>query len=233
MYSFDSRVRYSEVDSKGQMKLESILDYFQDCSTFHSEDIGLGIAFLPVHNLVWMISAWQIVVERYPVFGEKIRIATFPYDFKGFLGSRNFFLEDSNGIKVAYANSIWTLMDTKAGRPARLLPEMIKGYVLEPRLNMMYAPRKIQMPELSIEKEPIEIREHHLDTNNHVNNGQYLRMVMDYVEKGMQIREMRAEYKKSALLGDVLIPRVAKESDKYTISLCGKEKEIYTIVELS
>ncbi len=233
MYSFDSRVRYSEVDSNGQMSLQSILDYFQDCSTFHSEDIGLGIAFLAERNLVWVLSAWQIIVERYPRIGEKIKIATFPYDFKGFTGNRNFYMEDSDGMKISYANSIWTLMDIKAGKPARLLHEMIEGYVLEERLEMNYAPRKIPVSDQYIEKDPVMIREHHLDTNNHVNNGQYLRIAMDYVEKGMQIRQMRAEYKKSALLGDILIPQVAKEEDKYTISLCGKEKEVYTIVELS
>lgn len=233
MYNFDSRVRYSEVDNKGQMKLESVLDYFQDCSTFHSEDIGLGITFLAERNLAWVLSAWQIVIKRYPQLGEKIKITTFPYDFKSFTGKRNFYIEDFRGVKIAYANSIWTLMDMKAGRPARLLPEMIEGYVLEERLEMNYTDRKIQMPDQYKEEEPILIRVHHLDTNNHVNNGQYLKMVMDYVEKGMKIRQMRAEYKKSALLGDILIPLVAKENGKYTISLCGKEKEVYTVVELS
>lgn len=233
MYSFDSRVRYSEVDSSGQINLQSILDYFQDCSTFHSEDIGLGIDFLAQRNLAWVLSAWQIVVERYPKLGEKIKIATFPYAFKGFSGNRNFYMEDSEKTKIAYANSIWTLMDLRAGKPVRLLPEMIEGYILEEQLEMDYAPRKIPMPDQYMEKEPIVVREHHLDTNNHVNNGQYLRMAMNYVEKGMQIGQMRAEYKKSALLGDILIPLVAKEKNKYTISLCSKEKEVYTIVELS
>lgn len=42
MYSFNSRVRYSEVNKDGRLKLVSLLDYFQDCSTFHSEDAGDG-----------------------------------------------------------------------------------------------------------------------------------------------------------------------------------------------
>ena len=36
MYTFDSRVRYSEVGIDGNMTLIALLDYFQDCSTFHS-----------------------------------------------------------------------------------------------------------------------------------------------------------------------------------------------------
>ena len=46
MYSFDSRVRYSEVDDQGKLTFTSMIDYFQDCSSFHSEDVGVGIDYL-------------------------------------------------------------------------------------------------------------------------------------------------------------------------------------------
>ena len=44
MYTFDSRIRYSETDSEGKLTMASIINYFQDCSTFQSEDLGLGVA---------------------------------------------------------------------------------------------------------------------------------------------------------------------------------------------
>ena len=46
MYAFDSRIRYSETDSEGELTLNALLNYFQDCSTFHSEDVGLGIGYM-------------------------------------------------------------------------------------------------------------------------------------------------------------------------------------------
>ena len=46
MYEFDSRVRYSEIDHTGNMTLPALINYFQDCSTFQSEDIGLGTEVL-------------------------------------------------------------------------------------------------------------------------------------------------------------------------------------------
>ena len=42
-YTFDSKVRFSEVDHTGRITLPGIINYFQDCSTFQSEDLGLGI----------------------------------------------------------------------------------------------------------------------------------------------------------------------------------------------
>ena len=46
MYEYDSRVRLSEVDQHQRMTLNAVLNYFQDCSSFHSEDLGVGIEYL-------------------------------------------------------------------------------------------------------------------------------------------------------------------------------------------
>ena len=39
MYTFDGRIRYSEVDRKRALTVEKLIDYFQDCSSFQSEDL--------------------------------------------------------------------------------------------------------------------------------------------------------------------------------------------------
>lgn len=101
MYGFDSRVRYSEVDDREKMTLASVLNYFQDCSTFHSEDLGVGISYLDSIGSLWVLSYWQIDIMRYPSVCEKIRISTFPYEFKGFLGYRNFLMQDETGKNIA------------------------------------------------------------------------------------------------------------------------------------
>ena len=45
MYTFESRIRYSETDSEGKLTMASLINYFQDCSTFQSEDHGLGLDY--------------------------------------------------------------------------------------------------------------------------------------------------------------------------------------------
>lgn len=42
-YSFESRVRYSEIGEDGRLTLPGILNYFQDCCTFQSASIGQGM----------------------------------------------------------------------------------------------------------------------------------------------------------------------------------------------
>jgi len=231
MYTFDSRIRYSECDSKGQLSLEGLINYFQDASTFHSEDLGLGIEYLDKEKQVWVLCSWQIVVERYPEMGERVVVGTFPYDFKGCFGSRNFFLKDEKGRYIAKANSLWTLLDLENQRPMKPTPIMLERYVLEEKLEMEYAPRKIDVPEGGVQQEPIVVHRNHLDTNHHVNNGQYVRMAMEYLPENFRIGELRAEYKKQALLGDVIYPRVIMEENMCVVSLCDETGVIYVNVE--
>lgn len=231
MYTFDSRIRYSESDSQGKLTLASLLNYFQDASTFHSEDVGLGVEYLRGKALGWVLSSWQIVVDRYPCQCERVEVGTFPYEFRGFLGSRNFFLRGSQGEYLAKANSLWTLLDTEKMKPVAPDRDMLEGYVLEERLPMDYAPRKIQIPQGGERLETIAVKKHHLDTNHHVNNGQYVAMAMEYLPENFVIGQMRAEYKKQAWLNDVLYPYVAVQDGCWWISLRDGDGVPYVNVE--
>lgn len=138
MYEFKSRVRYSEIDHRGTMTLPALINYFQDSSTFHSEAVGLGMEYLREKQKAWVLSYWQVIVERYPKLGEEITVGTFATEFKGLYGNRNFYMNDSSGSRLACANSIWVFMDLAKGRPARPEAEQIEPYGTCPLLSMPY-----------------------------------------------------------------------------------------------
>lgn len=233
MYTFESRIRYSETGSDGELTMASLINYFQDCSIFQSEDLGLGVECLKEAHLVWLLSSWQIVVERYPRLGERVTVGTLPYDMKGFLGYRNFAMLDEAGNYLARANSLWSLLNTDTGKPSAIPEKLLKGYRLEEKLEMEYAPRKIAVPAGSVAREPLVVKKHHLDTNHHVNNQQFIQMAMDYLPDSFPIRQIRAEYKKQAFLDDVLIPAVAEEGNRVVVSLEDEAGKPYTIAEFS
>lgn len=230
-YSFKGHVRYSEIGENGCLTLPGILDYYQDCCTFQSESIGQGMEVLEERKRAWVLSSWQIVVNRYPKMGELITATTAPYGFKGFLGMRNFTLKTEEGECLSWANSIWTNISTETGLPARLTEEDTRGYVLDEKMDMEYAPRKITLPEHMEMEEPFVIQKHHLDTHHHVNNGQYIRMAADYLPENFVIRQMRAEYKRQALLGDIFYPAVEQKDGKVTVAFLTEGQEPYAIVE--
>lgn len=233
MYTFEGRIRYSETDSEGRLTMASLINYFQDCSTFQSEDLGVGLDYLKERHMVWVLSSWQIVVDHYPGLCEKVITGTLPYGLRGFLGYRNFFMTDEKGGYFAKANSLWSLLDTETGRPVNIPEVMYQNYRLGERLEMEYAPRKISIPGNGVAGEPILVRKHHLDTNHHVNNQQFVNMAIECVPEILAIRQMRAEYKKQAFLDDVLIPFVAENDGIYTVALQDEDGKPYAVVELT
>ena len=94
MYTFESRVRYSETDHRETMTLPASVNYFQDCSTFQSEDLGVGIDYFREKQQGWILSSWQIIIDRYPKMGERIDISTWATGFDGLYGLRNFRMRD-------------------------------------------------------------------------------------------------------------------------------------------
>ncbi|MBR0171863.1 MAG: acyl-[Lachnospiraceae bacterium] len=231
MYTFDSRIRYSETDENAILTIESLINYFQDCSTFQTEDAGAGLSWLSAQHLAWVLNYWQIDICRLPRLCEHVRVGTVPYELKGFAGLRNYFMETVPGNgqqaeRLATANSVWALMDMEKMFPSRVSSEHASRYDLEEKLPMEYLDRKIRLPEGGdvIEAEAVIVDHSHLDTNRHVNNGQYVRIalsalseLLDRADDSIRIFvtpgtlsagsvRIRAEYKKQAHLGDVLTP---------------------------
>lgn len=234
MYSFNSRIRYSECDSNCNLRLEALLNYFQDASTFQSEELGAGFEYLVPRNLVWVLVSWQIDIKRYPKLGEKVIIGTHPHDFKGFWGSRNFCMMTEDGEMLAKANSLWTLLNFDTMKPVMAPKELTDKYTVEPPLEMEYAGRKIRIEGEGVAGELITVRKQHLDSNLHVNNAQYISMAVDCLTEEFVIGGLRVEYKKQAHLNDVLYSQIIKQEDGRTVvSLRGEASDIYVNVEFT
>ena len=58
-------------------------------------------------------------------------------------------------------------------------------------------------------------------------------MAGEYLPENFYIKQMRAEYKSQARLGDTIFPAVYKQEDRWVITLSNKEGKPYCIVEFS
>lgn len=228
MYSFDTRVRYSELKEDRMVSLVSIINYFQDCCSFESEDGDVGLDWMAEHHTAWMLTNWQIKVIRRPVYGENIRVKTWPTFFKYFLGKRNFVIENAKtGEKLVCADSDWAYVNVLSGRPERNVPEKeLEVYQLSEPLEGDFVKGKIQVPDEMEELAPLTIGHTSIDTNHHVNNAQYIALAMAQLPqgvKGVNFRSLRAEYKQQSLLGDALYPKRAFNDGVYVITLDDAE----------
>lgn len=224
-------VRYSEVDKDGLIKIDALVNHLQDIVMLHADEVGAGIAQVIDMGTVWFISTWQIEIITPPRIYDKIILKTNPYEFKGFFGNRNVWIENEEGEILVRANSIWVYLDVKTKVPKRIDDAAVKPYLpLEPKLEMSYSSRKIAMPENFEPSEPVRVHYGQLDTNGHVNNCQYIKTAMDVIEIKDMPRQIRAEYKKSALYGDVFYPYIHREEKAIYVDLRDKDNAEYATV---
>ena len=230
MYKLNSKVRYSEATAKGKLSYHALLNYLQDASTLHSEELGESGPQLFEKNMAWVLSFWQICIDKLPALSEDIEVKTWPYSTKGLFGLRNFHVTGENGDTLVKANSIWVLVDPRNGRPIRITDEVSSHYPDEPKLDMDYCDRKIEIPAQIEKMAPITVPGYFIDTNNHMNNAKYVMLAEEYLPDGFETKEIRVEYKNAAMLGDVMIPCVAVEEDRVTVVLMDEAPKAYATV---
>ncbi|MBQ8041470.1 MAG: acyl-[Lachnospiraceae bacterium] len=229
MYSFKSKVRYSEVDRDGYLSLEAMMKYFQDCSSFHSEDLGVGIDFLKENHLTWMLIAWHVQIFRKPGLGEEITIGTWPYSFRSVRGGRNFVLIDAEGNTIARADSEWVLYNIEQKRIAKVPKEVSEPYTLGEALDMGGFTKIVCNDEELKECDRIVVSPFFLDTNGHVNNVQYLNIAKGYVSD--EYNEFRVEYKNQAFLRDEICVYTRDTDGKKQVVLKNQKDELLVNIE--
>lgn len=231
MYKIETKVRYSECGENGKMKLSSLVNQFQDSSSEHSESLGVGMDYLKEQKRAWILNSWQIVIERYPKAHEDIVVSTWPTGFRGVFGPRNFCMKTPGGEMLAYANTLWVYLDIEKGMPTKPSEEEKTIYGTEPPLSMEYTSRKIKLPEEAEVVDTVSVRKYHIDTNSHMNNSQYVLLAAEVLPEDFVARQVRVEYKKSAVYGDKIVIKMAEEETRIVVELSDENNVTYALVE--
>lgn len=233
MYSFDSRVSFSECDMNLNLSVDGLVDYLQDVAIFEGNEGDINIHYLSERHLGWILNSWQIIIERMPRFGEKIVVSTFPYDFRGFLGYRNFVMKTEDGEVLAKADSMWTLLDLEKLRPVRPTEEILTGYQLGEKLDMEYKGRKIRTEGEGVQGKTVWVQASQLDSNRHMNNAEYVCIALSYLPQDLKVKELRVEYRNAAYHNAVIKPMVYTKEDCIQVSLNDENDSPYAIIEFN
>ena len=231
MYSSKNTVKYSEIGENKHVPLYQIVNYFQNCTSLHSESLGAGIDFYK--KWAWILASWQIIIEEYPRITDSLITSTWAHSFKEITAARNFTLKDESGKMLAYANSIWTFIDTETGHPIKVTKEEAKTYGIEEPMDMDYAPRKIRLPKELTTIDTIPVRHFQIDTHGHMNNSQYVMMCEEYIPSDFIVASLRVEYKRSATFGTILTIRqgISIDSHTYLFELQDQENTTLAVLE--
>ncbi len=232
MYSFQSRVRYSETGSDGRLTVTALLNYYQDCATFHSEAAGLSVDTLLKDRLAWVLMSWQIDMRRMPVMGETVEICTSPYRIGGALGMRSFLLRTAQGETLSVADSVWALVNVDTGKPTHVRPDFAQSYGGGERIELGWKAGPIR-PDTSAQPlpEPMTVHSGMLDTNHHVNNAWYAHVASEQLPDRFTYTKLCVEYKNSAVLGDRLYFTRSERADGWIIAVNDAEGKPYALAQ--
>ncbi len=232
MYSLQYKVTTSTCDSEGKLKLYSALQMMQDCSEMWIDSEPEARKFFSDNNMTQLLATRQVKVVRVPRFKEDLTVTTSIYEVMPMYGFRNTFIRDAQGQPCYRTWSMGAFVDLATGKLARLSDEAIASLTLEPKQEMNYRGRRIILPKQGgTVLEPVRVMRADIDYNRHMNNANYVRIAMELLPEGFEVKDMRVEYRIAAKQGDLLTPTLYPIDGGYIVAL-DIDGEPSAIIEL-
>ena len=220
MYTLNYKVTTSCCDSEGKLKLFSALQMMQDCSEMWIDSEPTVRKFFTDNNMTQLLATRQVEVMRVPRFKEDLTVTTSIYEVMPMYGFRNTFIRDAQGQPCYRTWSMGAFVDLGTGKLARIADDAIASLTLEPKLEMNYRGRRIIQPKQDgTVMEPVKVIRADIDYNRHMNNANYVRIAMELLPEGFEVRDMRVEYRIAAKLGDMLTPTLYPIDSGYIVAL--------------
>ena len=231
MYSLNYKVTTSTCDSEGKLKLYSALQMMQDCSEMWIDSEQGVKDYFEKENMAQLLASRQVEVIRRPSFKEELTVTTSVYGMKSMFGFRNTFIYDAEGLPCYRTWSMGAFVDKGTGKLKKVDDQTISTMLLEPKLDMNYKDRRIILPkEGGTVLAPIAVQRADIDYNKHVNNANYIRMAMELLPDGFEVKGLRVEYRVPARLNDQLVPTVYQQDELFIVAL-NIGNDVSTIIE--
>ena len=180
-----------------------------------------------------LLATRQVEIVRVPEYKEELTVTTSVYGMKPMFGFRNTFIYDAEGQPCYKTWSMGAFVDKSAGKLKRVDDATMASMPLEPQLEMDYKDRRIILPKEDGEVlEPVKVLRADIDYNRHVNNANYVRMAMELLPEGFDVKGLRVEYRVAAKLGDTLVPTLYHTGAALIVSLSIGD-DVSAIVEFT
>lgn len=233
MYSLKYKVTTSTCDSEGRLKLYSALQMMQDCSEMWIDSEPGVKEYFVAQNMAQLLASRQVEIIRVPEYKEELTVTTSVYGMKPMFGFRNTYIYDAEGKPCYKTWSMGAFVDKANGKLKRVDDATIASMTLEPQLEMNYGDRRIILPREGGEaQEPYKVLRTDIDYNKHMNNANYVRIAMELLPKGFEVKCLRVEYRVAAKLGDVLVPVVYNVEGRFIVAISVGD-DVSAIIEFS
>ena len=230
MFTIKKTVGYSSIGQNNVATCSALINFLQDCGSFHMSNEDIFQYYFVKHNLALFLAYMQTDIIKYPSYGEEITINTWIYEINSFFGLRNYTIYDANHNQCVISYAIGAFVDKSSGKPIKIPAEVLATHPLYEKFPMEYTSRKINLPQKKTEMEEIKVHKYHLDLNNHVNNARYIDIAYEFLPNNFIPKRIRCEYKTPAKQGDIIKPYLYTSNEGFIISLCCDTGSTFAVI---
>jgi medium-chain acyl-[acyl-carrier-protein] hydrolase len=212
LYRKEFSVHSYELDFAGLARPVALLNFLQDAAGDHAAHLGWSVTDLLKKNMTWVLSRYHVRVDRFPGWGEKLAVLTWPSGRHGYFALRDFEVSDGEGNTVLAGTTSWMILDL-CRKQALKIDDILPANVLVDRRAL--ADDFAALPVLDRPERELSFRVEtgHLDLNRHVNNSVYIQWALEAAPDDVLMRrrpvELEVSYRAEAFYGDTVLSRVA------------------------
>ena len=206
------------VDYTGHLTIGVLGNHLLNVAGFHSHDRGFGIDRLNKEHYTWVLSRLALEMYDLPMQYESFTIETWVENVYRLFTDRNFAVLNKEGKAIAYARSVWAMIDTETRKPVDLMAIHdgdIAGYICDKDCPID-KPSRIKVNS----KEPVAIlpvKYSDMDINGHVNSIRYIEHILDLFPidafKEKRVRRFEMAYVAETMATDTMAYYMDKVDD--------------------
>jgi medium-chain acyl-[acyl-carrier-protein] hydrolase len=176
------KVKSYEAEPSGKVRISTIFNYLQEVAGNQAEQLGVGFSEMQAKGLFWVLSRIKIVFHEIPVWGDEIKITTWPKGVDKFFALRDFSITNAAGKEIIVASTAWLVVDNQKFRLHKIesldvpIPDNNGKSALHESLE------KIKAFESEYKTNFIKVAFSDIDYVYHTNNTRYPAWIMDCYE---------------------------------------------------
>ena len=220
------------VDYTGHLTIGVLGNHLLNVAGFHSHDRGFGIDRLNKEHYTWVLSRLALEMYDLPMQYESFTIETWVENVYRLFTDRNFAVLNKEGKAIAYARSVWAMIDTETRKPVDLMAIHdgdIAGYICDKDCPID-KPSRIKVNS----KEPVAIlpvKSSDMDINGHVNSIRYIEHILDLFPvdafKEKRVRRFEMAYVAETMATDTMAYYMDKvDDDNFDIEVKKNQADV-------